>query len=130
QVHDQSTHLTDLGFVVVSRIFGSMSTCRVGVSSRAISSSRTTNSFSVATMTNWLVRTSVTTLLRLSLSVLWTLEKMLLGLAYLSWMTRVISGAGAAGSLTAMREVWVFGSSTSWRAYALGNALRGWAALR
>lgn len=66
---------------------------RVGVSRRLTSSSTELSSFSVATTTNWLLRTSPMTLLRLSVKVAWTEEIRFVMPAYLSWMMRVIRGA-------------------------------------
>ena len=67
---------------------------------------------STVTTTNWLVRESATTLLRLSLKVPWTAERTLLGEANFNWITRVNNGSNAAGSFVVMRAILVLLSST------------------
>src|ERR1035441_9979812 len=80
-VPDQSTPFEVDGFTTVSSKRASMSTCLVWVSRLWTSSAV---SFSVATRTNWLVRVSGRTLLRLGSMVPCTLARRLEGLAYLS----------------------------------------------
>src|SRR5258708_2440877 len=87
-----------VGLLESSMIFVSISTWRVGLSSWATSVSTDACSFSVATTTNWLVRTSGKMRLRLSVRPLETAAVIVSVLAYLSWMTRVINGGGALGS--------------------------------
>src|SRR5579871_4646425 len=100
-----------LGFLAVSMMRASISTCLVGVSRRATSSSRIFISFSVATTISWLVRTSAITLLRLSRRTAVALVARLVALEYFNWMILVPSGSGAAGSLMVMRTILDFGSS-------------------
>src|ERR1035441_7425244 len=83
-VPDQSTPFEVAGFTTVSSKRASMSTCLVWVSRLWTSSSTAAISFSVATRTNWLVRVSGRTLLRLGSMVPCTLARRLEGLAYLS----------------------------------------------
>ena len=90
-----------------------MSTCLVGTSSRSNNSNTPANSFSVATTTNWLVRWSPTTLLRLSDNAPWMETMVLVTPAYLSWMTQLVSGSSAAGFLALMVVTLVLGFSTS-----------------
>ena len=80
-----------LGLNEVSSKRPSISTCFVILSRLATSSSTSRSSLSVAKTTNWLVRVSGTTLLRLSVSVVWMAETIFDGLAYLSWMILVTS---------------------------------------
>src|SRR6185312_6195115 len=111
----QSRPLTVLGFIEVSSKRASIKTCLVGVSRLATILSMASSSFSVASTTNWLVRTSAMTLLRFKSMSVAAATMILLGLAYLSWMILFTSGSGAAGSRTVMRAIRVFGSSMSWR---------------
>jgi len=80
----QSTPLEVVGLTVVSIRRASMRTYRVWVSRRWTRSSTAATSFSVATTTNWLERTSGRTLLRLSVKAACALAIMLEGLANLS----------------------------------------------
>src|ERR1035437_587497 len=111
RVGDQSTPFEVDGLTTVSSKRASMSTCRVLVSRRSISWSTSANSSSVATTTNWLVRTSGMTLSRLSSRMDCTLETTFEGLAYLSWIILVLSEGSAAGSLVVMRSILLLGSS-------------------
>src|SRR5208283_1706994 len=67
----QSTPFDVEGLLEISTSLVSINTCRVGLSSSLISDSNASCSFSVATTTNWLVRSSGNTLLRLSVSEAW-----------------------------------------------------------
>ena len=70
-VPDQSTPFDVEGLLEISTSLVSIYTCRVGLSSWLISVPNASCSFSVATTTNWLVRTSGNTLLRLSVNEVW-----------------------------------------------------------
>ena len=83
-VPDQSMPLVVLGELETSIKRVSIKTWRVGLSSCSMSIFTASCSFSEATTTNWLVRESDMTLLRLSVSELPTASCMLETLEYLS----------------------------------------------
>ena len=82
-VPDQSTPLDVVGLLEISTSLVSINTSRVGLSSWLTSASNASCSVSVATTTNWLVRTSDNTLLRLSVNEAWMDSTRFVVLAYL-----------------------------------------------
>ena len=83
-VLDQSIPFFVVGLLEIWTSLVSINTCRVGLSSSLMSASNAYCSLSVATTTNWLVRTSGSTLLRLSVNEAWTESTMFDVLANLS----------------------------------------------
>ena len=92
-----------VGLLEISISFASIKTCLVGVSNCTTNLLTAACSADVATTINWLVRVSGNTRLRLSVNVACTESIMFVVPAYLSWITWVVSGGKAAGSLMVIR---------------------------